>query len=139
MEAKPQFTAGANSLTNMLAAMMRGIADKPPQLDFGIINSDYSLTTNSFPCPIPKEKYSVCRQLLYDPKVPLTETYVDGEHGHPDASPPGLHFHEVRLPKKMYWVRPGQKVLVAIIQNEFIVIDIVYDAKWLGDREPPWE
>ena len=139
MEAKPQFTAGANQFTNTLAAMMRGIADKPPQLDFGIINSDYSLTTNSFPCTIPKEEYSVCRQLLYDPSVPLTETYVDGEHGHPDASPPGLHFHEVRLPKKMYWVRPGQKVLVAIIQNEFVVIDIVYDAKWLGDKEPPWE
>ncbi len=139
MEAKPQFTAGANSLTNILLAMMRGIADKPPQLDFGIINSDYSLTTNSFPRPIPKEEYSVCRQLLYDPSVPLTETYVDGRHGHPDASPPGLHFHEVKLPRKMYWVRPSQKVLVAIIQNEFVVIDIVYDAKWLGDKEPPWE
>lgn len=139
MEGKPQFTAGANALTNTLHVMMKSIADKPPQLDFGIINSDYSLTTNSFPCPIPQNEYSVCRSLLYDPSVPLTKTYTDGEHGHPDASPPGTHYHEVRLPKKMYWVRPGQKVLVAWIQNEAVVIDIVYDAKYLGKGEPKWK
>ena len=71
--------------------MMKGIADQPPQVDFGIINSDYSITLNSFPKPVPKDEYSVCRHLLYDPKVPLTTTYEDGEHGHPDASPPGIH------------------------------------------------
>lgn len=139
MEGKPQFTAGANALTNTLHSMMKSIADKPPQLDSGIINSDYSLTTNSFPCPIPQNEYSVCRSLLYDPSVPLTRTYTDGSHGHPDASPPGTHYHEVRLPKKMYWVRPGQKVLVAWIQNEAVVVDVVYDAKYLGKGEPKWE
>lgn len=137
MNEQPKFKAGANALTNVLGSMMRGIADKPPQLDFGIINGDYSLMTNSFPRPIPKEEYSVCRTLLYDPEVPLTKTYVDGKHGHPDASPPGLHWHYVELPKKMYHLRPGDKVLVAIIQNEFVVIDIIYNASWLPG-EPPW-
>ena len=130
---------GTTKLTNTLTGMMKLISDKPTQIDFGIINSDYSLTINSFPRPIPKEDYSVCRSLLYDPSVPLTETYVDGSHSHPEASPPGLHSHKVKLPKKMYWVRPGQKVLVAIVANEFIVIDIVYDAKYLGEKEPDWE
>ena len=139
MEGKPQFNSGANQLHNVLHGMMKSVADKPPQLDFGIINGDYSLTTNSFSKPIPKENYSVCRQLLYDPSVPLTETYVDGEHSHPDAIPPGTHFHKVKLPKKMRWLKPGDKVLVAIIGNEFVIIDIVYDAKYLGDAEPEWK
>ena len=140
MEGRPEFHAGSNALSNTLSGMMKGIAGEmsKPQIDFGVIGSDYSLTTNSFPKPIPKTDYSVCRSLLYDPSIPLTVTYVDGSHGHPDASPPGIHSHEVKLPKKMRWLRPGQKVLVAIIGNEFVVIDIVYDAKWLGSSEPPW-
>lgn len=141
----PKFTHGANQLTNTLTGMMNQIADKPPTMDIGIINSDYSLTTNSFPCPIPKTQYSVCRSLLYNPKVPLTETYQDGAHVHSCGgpcewpSPSGAHVHEVKLPLKMRWLQPGDKVLVAIIQNEFVVIDIIYDAKWLGSREPKWK
>ena len=140
MEGKPNFTTGANKLCNTLGSMMRGIANEASQtqIDFGIINGDYSLTTNSFSKPIPKENYSVCRHLLYNPAVPLTETYTDGEHGHPEASPPGIHSHNVKLPKKMRWLKPGDKVLVAIIGNEFVVIDIVYDAKYLGKKEPAW-
>ena len=135
---KPNFTQGANQLTNTLSGMIKGLTDKPAQLDFGKINSDYSLTLNSFPCPVPKTQYSVCRSLLYDPSVPLTETYTDGSHGHPDASPPGVHSHKVKLPPKMRWLKPGDKVLVAIVGNEFVVIDIVYDAKYLGSGEPKW-
>lgn len=141
MEGKAQNNSGANQLTNTLMHMMTGIANEASktQLDFGIINSDYSLTTNSFPCPIPKDHYNVCRQLLYDPSVPLTETYEDGSHRHPEASPPGTHSHKVKLPPKMYHLRPGNKVLVAIVQNEFVVIDRIYDAKWLGVSEPTWD
>ena len=144
MEGQPKFTHGANQLTNTLTHMMKGIAEQPPQVDFGIINSDYSITLNSFPKPVPKDEYSVCRHLLYDPEVPLTTTYSnddreDGEHDHPDASPPGGHTHLVKLPPKMRWLQPGDKVLVAVVQNEFIVIDIVYDAKYLGENEPDWK
>lgn len=137
---------GANSLTNTLTGMMKSIANKPPVLDFGIINSDYSLTTNSFPKPIPKNQYNVCRSLLYNPKVPLTETFEDGKHIHSCGchhcdwpAPSGAHVHQVKLPKKMYWVRPGQKVLVAWVANEAVVVDIIYSGEWLGKAEPPWE
>ena len=133
----PKFNSGANALTNTLTGMIQKISDKPPVLDFGIINSDLSLTINSFPRPIPLTDYSICRQLLYDPSVPLTETYVDGSHSHPDASPPGTHSHEVQLPKKMRRLKAGDKVLVAIIQNEFVVVDIVYNAEHLT-AEPDW-
>ena len=141
MEGKPESNFGANSLTNTLTHMMKSVAGEmtKPQLDFGIINADYSLTTNSFPKPVPVTDYSVCRQLLYDPSVPLTETYVDGVHDHYERVPAEAHRHEVRLPMKMRKLRPGDKVLVAIIGNEFVVVDKIYDAKWLLFGEPPWD
>ena len=140
MEGKAEFNHGANKFANALSGMMNSVAGQKSkaQIDFGIIHSDYSLTTNTFPKPIPKENYSVCRHLLYNPAVPLTETYVDGGHDHYNEVPYETHQHKVKLPRKMYWLRPGQKVLVAIIGNEFVVIDIVYDAKYLGRGEPAW-
>lgn len=140
MDGTPNFSSGANKLACTLTGMIGSIAGEKSkaQIDIGIINSDYSLTTNSFPKPIPKDSYNVCRQLLYDPSVPLTETYVDGGHDHFGAVPYETHSHKVKLPKKMRWLKPGDKVLVAIVQNEFVVVDIIYDAKWLGDSEPAW-
>ena len=127
---------GVNKLTNVFSGMIQAQTDKPPVLDFGIINADYSLTTNSFRQPIPKDEYSVCRSVTYNPKIPLTETYNDGEHDHPEASPPGTHTHKVKLPEKMHWLTPGDEVLVAWINEEAVVIDIVYNAATIGDEEP---
>lgn len=139
MNETPENTTGATELTNMIKRMIKSTGAPPVVLDFGILNSDLSLSTNLFPNPIPKDHYSVCRSLLYNPEVPLTETYVDGQHGHPDASPPGTHYHEVILPKKMHWVKPGQKVLVGWVQgHEAVIIDIIYSGSWLGDCEPSW-
>ena len=127
---------GMNKMANVLGSMMAQVSDKPQILDFGIIHGDYSLTTNHYPCPIPQDKYSVNRSLTYDPSVPLTETYTDGSHGHPDASPPGTHSHKVKLPKKMFWVKPGDRVVVAWIDNEAVVMCVVYNAVTLGKGEP---
>ena len=138
MEGQAQFNSGTNQLTNTLTGMMKSIADKPPVLQFGIINSDYSLSINGYKCPIPKNEYSVCRSLLYNPAVPLTETYTDGGHTHYDVVPYETHKHQVKLPAKMRWLRPGDKVLVAIIGNEFVVIDMVFNAQYLGSGEPSW-
>ena len=138
MEGKAQFNSGSTALTNTLHGMIKSMTDKPPVLDFGIINADYSLKINTFSKPIPKNEYSVCRQLLYDPSVPLTETYVDGLHDHYGEVSAETHQHDVKLPRKMRWLRPGDKVLVAIIQNEFCVVDIVYNAQYLGSKEPAW-
>ena len=123
---------GASKLTAALLSMIDQKGDKPLVLDFGIILGDYSLKTNTFPIPIPKSDYSVCRAITYDPGVPLTQTYCDGAHGHPDAGFAGSHVHNVRLPEKMYWVRPGDKVLVAWVQDEACVIDIVFRGDVVG-------
>ena len=161
-EIQPQFNAGTNALTNTLTHMMKGISDKPAQIDFGKINDDYSLTTNSLREPIPKDSYSVCRSVLYHPAFPLTEdvagtpkkfsqptkiTVPDGAHVHacgspycPWPAPSGQHWHWVELPKKMRRLQPGDKVLVAWVANEAVVIDIVFDAKYLGtENEPDWK
>jgi len=123
---------GASKLTATLVSMIDQKGDKPLVLDFGIILGDYSLKTNTFPLPIPKSDYSVCRAITYDPGVPLTQTYCDGAHGHPDAGFAGSHVHNVRLPEKMYWIRPGDKVLVAWVQDEACVIDIVFRGDVVG-------
>ncbi len=128
---------GVNKLTNVFNGMIEAKNDKPPVLDFGIINADYSLTTNSFRQPIPKDEYSVCRSVTYNPKIPLTETYDDGEHEHPEATPPNsTHTHKVKLPEKMAWLTPGDEGLVAWINEEAVVIDIVYNAATIGEEEP---
>ena len=160
-EIQPTFTAGANALTRTFQQMAKGISDKPPQLDFGVINGDFSLTTNSLGVPIPKDEYSVCRSVIYSPAYPLSEDVQgspkrkppstkieveDGAHIHACGSPfcpwdfpSGQHWHWVELPLKMRRLQPGDKVLVAWIANEAVVIDIVFSAKYLGtDDEPVW-
>ena len=123
---------GINKLANAFGNMIGAQTAQPPTLDFGTINSDYSLTTNNFTCPIPPDGYSVCRCITYDPAVPLTETYKDGAHSQPDAGYGGAHVNKVKLPEKMYWIRPGDKVLVAWIANEAIVVDIVLKGSVVG-------
>lgn len=121
---------GMNKLANLLGNIASEASEQPLVLDFGIINADYSLTTNTFPVPIPKHEYSVCRCITYAPSVPLTKTYFDGGHSQPDAGYGGEHINQVELPEKMYWIRPNDKVLVAWVQNEAVVVDIVLS----GDR-----
>ena len=124
-------TSGTAQLTNTLHSMMNSIAGAAakPVLDFGQVQPDYSILLNTFRAPIPKDSYNVCRQMLYDPDEPLTITSEAGHH---------THTHNVLLPKKMRWLKQGDKVLCAIIGNEVVVIDVVYDSHWAGDKEPNW-
>lgn len=131
--------SGSNALTGAITGIIKEMSAQPPIIDFGIINSDYSLTLNSFPKPVPKADYSVCRQLLYEKSVELTTTYNDGGHDHAGTVPYETHTHKVKLPVKMERLKAGDKVLVAIIQNELVVIDKVYGGKYLNTKgEPEW-
>lgn len=121
-----------NALANMIGGFVADGTDKPPNLDLGTIQADYSLKLDSLGPPIPKGDYSVCRAVTYDPGVPLTQSYNDGTHGHPDAGNGGAHTHNIRLPEKMYWIRPGDRVLVVLVGNEFIVVDIVLSSERVG-------
>lgn len=164
--------AEGNPGVNRLARAIQGRinqnrnADSALLLDFGIIQPDYSLLTNTYPIPIPKTDYMVCRQLTLGTAAGhLTYTvgaghpgdgththgssgehrHTDGSHGphvsgdgshthtggvheHPDECP---HIHDVLIPDSMRELRPGDRVLVAWVQNDAVVVDLVLPAKVL--------
>lgn len=104
---------GINKLARVLRQQIKSSANIADQLELGRILNDLSLQTDHFPLPIPKGQYLVARQLTHDTNKPLTTT-TDGEHN-------------VKLPDSMYPLRPGDRVLVAWINQgtDPVVIDIV--------------
>ena len=51
-----------------------------------------------------------------------------GAHDH-SLCGSGIHYHDVYLPDKMRWIKPGDRVLVAWVGVEVIVIDIILNAE----------
>lgn len=105
---------GTAKLASVLCQRMKKENETPLILDFGEIQANGSLMTNTFPIPIPKGDYSVCRQLtLGDVGEVLTSTN--------EIQPE----HEIIIPEKMRSVEAGDRVLVAWVQNEAVVVDII--------------
>ena len=50
-----------------------------------------------------------------------------GEHDHSEDAD-GKHYHDVYLPRKMYRIQPGDRVLVAWVGDDAVVIDVVMKA-----------
>ena len=46
------------------------------------------------------------------------------------------YYNALNKGKKMYWICPGDRVLVAWVENEAVVIDIVFNASTIGSSEP---
>lgn len=72
-------------------------------LDYATVRQDYSIITNTFPVPIPKGDYTVCRHISG-----ITVQTDDGQN-------------VVTLPK----IKPGDRVLVAWVLNDLTVIDVI--------------
>lgn len=109
---------GANALARVLTGRMQKENRTPPVLDFGNIEADYSLKTNTFPVPIPKSDYTVCRHI-----GGLTIETEGGRHsGHETGT--GVHDHKIPIPV----IEPGDRVLVAWVQSEAVVIDVILPA-----------
>lgn len=105
---------GISELAAVICSRIRKELESPLCLDFGEIQENGSLVTNTFPVAIPKGDYSVCRQLTL------------GRAGEPlicTATEPPTQ--TVILPDKMQSVRAGDRVLVAWVQNEAVVVDII--------------
>lgn len=113
--------SGANRLARTLAERMKAESSSPLVLDFGEIAADYGLTTNTFPVKIPKGDYTVCRHISG-----ITLGTSGGSHGGHETGN-GAHSHSIPVPK----LSPGDRVLVAWIQNEVTVIDIIVPASQL--------
>lgn len=105
---------GTNELANVLVNRIQEETESPLVLDFADIGADGSLTTNTFPVTIPKGGYSVLRQLtLGAAGSDLTDTRdADG------------HTHKVVVPESMRSIGPGDRVLVAWVNSEAVVLDI---------------
>lgn len=110
-EGKP----GTNYLANVLSGRMQRENESPSVLDFGDIGMDGSLTTYKYPVPIPKGSYSVLRQL----------TLGAAGSGLTDTAEADGHKHTVSIPESMRSIGPGDRVLVAWVNNEAVVLDIV--------------
>ena len=70
----------------------------------------------------------------------LSGAPADGTHDHPPCSAPGCsgqmqngqHQHEVLIPERMRWIKPGDHVLVAWVDADPVVIDIIVPATEVG-------
>ena len=112
--------AGTNKLANVLCERMKREGENPLCLDFGEIQSNGSLVTNTFPVAVPKGQYSVCRHV----GGLSFEISGGGHEGHEEQTldhNTGSHVHMVKPPE----VKPGDRVLVAWVQSEAVVIDVI--------------
>lgn len=85
--------SGTNKLANVIVSRIKKEGESPLFLDFGEIQENESLTTNTFPVAIPKGQYSICR-------------HVSGVDEFPALC-------------------VGDRVLVAWVSNEAVVIDVI--------------
>lgn len=126
---------GASRLAGLMQKQIQGSisANSSLPLEFGEIQDDFSLLTNSFPIPIPKKDYLVCRGLLQGMVGTVwTETDTSGSHYHSGGGHShdgGSHSHSVLIAENSRSITPGDRVLVAWIGNDAVVIDIVAPLK----------
>lgn len=116
---------GTSKLASVLSHRMKRENESPLVLDFGEIQSNYSLVTNTFPIPVPKGDYSVCRSihgfLLGTSESSWIGHLQNDQHVHNNPSEIPGHSHDVQLPS----LKPGDRVLVAWVQSEAVVVDII--------------
>lgn len=89
----PEGKESNDDLSSLLGNAINNSKKSELLIDFGSIQDDMSLRTNTFPDPIPQGDYSVLRQLtLGETGSVLTMTALDGMHMHGPSGPHG-HGH----------------------------------------------
>lgn len=111
---------GTGRLAVVLSQRMKRENETPLVLDFGEIQANGSLVTNTFPVPIPKGDYSVCRH-VGSLSFTISEGGHAGHEGQTQIHHTGGHTHIVEPPR----IKPGDRVLVAWVQSEAVVVDII--------------
>lgn len=114
----PNGTPGLNKLARVMTQRSQQVKENGDSLilDIGSIQGDMSLLTNTFPIKIPQGEYHVCR-LVNGFKYEINEGGYHGTH----VSGDGYHTHISKPPA----LKKGDRVLVAWIQNEAVVIDVI--------------
>lgn len=111
---------GTSKLASVLSSRMKKENESPLVLDFGEIQTNGSLLTNTFPVPIPKGDYSVCRH-VGSLSFTISEGGHTGHEGQTSTYHTGSHSHTVKPPS----IKAGDRVLVAWVQSEAVVIDVI--------------
>ena len=120
-------TPGMSKFAGVIDNMIQKRKDTSLLLDYGVIQDDLSLITNTFPIPIPKKDYMCCRHLQAIPEKDRWTTEYAGTHTHPggEGGSAGSHAHKFQP----HWVlKKGDRVLVAWVQNDPVVIDVIVHA-----------
>ncbi len=143
----PGMSKLAGVFRNMAARAMNG----NPVFDFGTIQSDGSLLTNRFPIPIPKSDYLVLRcaglpnsEVVETKGHSHTLTHVGvsvsvGSGGNPSHShgaggsisgSTDSNIDKVNIARSSQaHIKPGDRVLVAWVENDAVVLDVVLSAE----------
>lgn len=106
---------GSSRLGAVLAERMQKENASPQALDFGTVTMGGGLQTDTFGQVIPKGSYTVLRHLRAAEKHIVSELEEDG------TVPP--HEHTVTIPENI--LADGDRVLVAWVQNEAVVVDVI--------------
>lgn len=105
---------GVSKLAAVFDMRIREHANKSLCLDLATIQADGSLLADTFPVPVPKNDYRVCRQLTLGN---TGEAFCDVRTTD--------HTGKAYLPEKMRQLQPGDRVLIAWVQNTAVVIDMI--------------
>lgn len=106
-------TPGMSKFVGAIDEMIGRRKDTSLIIDYGVIQDDYSLLTNTFPIPVPKADYMCCRHLK---EVPSGDRWSTSSGGSPS------HSHKFQPHWKL---DKGDRVLVAWVQNDPVVIDVL--------------
>lgn len=110
---------GVSKLAGVLSDMMQRAQDGSLIIDFGVIQADKTLLTNSYPIAIPKSDYLICRHLKSRTVKATTSSRSVGDHG--------SHSHTVELDTQQP-LKAGDRVLVVWVQNDAVVVDVILSA-----------
>lgn len=111
----------------------------PVVLELGIVNGDLSISTDSLSNAIPASSYMISLSLTHEHYFSYNElnssakaphVHTGGTHdGHESGSGTHTHstdgLHDHRAPSVFRRLEPGDRVLVAWVGDEPIVVDIV--------------
>lgn len=147
---------GINKLGRVFQKQINRTVESPLIIDFGLIQEDYSLKTNTFPIPIPVTDYQVCRYLTLGKEGAVLGStqenqgshshahsndgshsgHLSGDGSHSHASHGGGdHIHDALVSSKMCSIKPGDRVIVAWVQNDAVVLGILAEAKEVTEDE----